>query len=159
MIQTRKALAFVLSFPIFALLVLTAYKGYVHSYGQEIILPITGYDPRDLLSGHYLIYEIDYGVAGICSTNTGKQAGYVCLEPRTFSYSAPEDCGKLIRGECTDGRFEAGIERFYVPEARARELEELIRSKAASIVLSLPRSGQAQVKDLLLDGASWKDLR
>ena len=30
--------------------------------GSEIILPISGFDPRDILSGHYLVYRIDYGI-------------------------------------------------------------------------------------------------
>lgn len=37
--------------------------------GKELILPITGYDPRDLLSGHYLQYNIGFQteeVSGVC---------------------------------------------------------------------------------------------
>lgn len=89
MIQSKRALIIALIFPIFALAALTTYKKYVLSFGKEIVLPISGYDPRDLLSGHYLIYQIDYGVSGICSRNSGQQTGYVCLEPKMFSYSAP----------------------------------------------------------------------
>lgn len=157
MIQTKKALIIALLFPILALAALTAYKKYVLSFGDEIVLPISGYDPRDLLSGHYLIYQIDYGVGGICASNSGQQTGYVCLEPKMFSYSSPEGCSKLIRGVCNYGRFEAGIEKYYVPEDKARKLEEQVRSKTASIVLSLTSGGQAQVKDLLVNGQSWKN--
>jgi uncharacterized membrane-anchored protein len=157
MIQTKKALIIALLFPILALGALTAYKKYVLSFGVEIILPISGYDPRDLLSGHYLIYQIDYGVSGICSSSSGQQAGFICLEPKIFSYSAPERCSKLIHGVCRQGRFEAGIEKYYVPEDKAKNLEHQIRAKSASIVLSITSSGQAQVKDLLVDGQSWKN--
>lgn len=157
MIQTKKALIIALLFPILALMALTAYKKYVLSFGEEIILPISGYDPRDLLSGHYLIYQIDYGVHGVCTSNSGQQAGYVCLAPKMFSYSPPDGCSKLIRGVCKLNRFEAGIEKYYVPEDKARYLEEQIRSKTASIVLSITRDGQAQVKDLLVNGQSWKN--
>lgn len=157
MMQTKRALIIALMFPILALVSLTAYKKYVLSVGQEIILPISGYDPRDLLSGHYLIYRIDYGVEGICASNSAPQTGFVCLEPKTFSYSAPQSCSKLIRGVCNNGRFEAGIEKYYVPEDQAKRLEEQIRSKPASIVLSVTQSGEAQVKDLLVNGQSWKN--
>lgn len=157
MIQTKRALVIALIFPIVALVALTAYKKYVLSFGIEIILPISGYDPRDLLSGHYLIYQIDYGVDGICAGNSGQQTGYICLEPKMFSYSTPAGCSKLIRGTCNYGRFEAGIEKYYLPQGKAKDLEDQIRSKTASIVLSITQSGQAQVKDLLVNGESWKN--
>lgn len=156
MIQTKKALVIALLFPIVALAALTAYKKYILSFGNEVVLPISGYDPRDLLSGHYLIYRIEYGVDGICSDRSGRRNGYVCLEPKMFSYVPPAGCTKLIRGVCNHGRFEAGIEKYYVPEDKARNLEKQIRSKSASIVLSVTSSGRVQVKDLLVDGQSWK---
>jgi uncharacterized membrane-anchored protein len=63
----------------------------------------------------------------------------------------------LIRGVCKFSRFEAGIEKYYVSEDKAKHLEDQIRSKSASIVLSITRDGQAQVKDLLVNGQSWKN--
>ena len=78
-------------------------------------------------------------------------------KPKVFSYTLPEGCLKLIKGVCNLTRFEAGIEKYYVPEAKAKSLEEQIRSKTASIVLSVTFSGRAQVKDLLVNGLSWKN--
>jgi uncharacterized membrane-anchored protein len=157
MIQTKRALILALIFPILVLAGLSVYRGYVRSTGVEVILPISGYDPRDLLSGHYLIYRIEYGVEGICSGLTGQgTTGYVCLDPKMFSSSQPLNCSTLIRGICNDGRFEAGIEKYYVPEKQARQLEQQIQSKSASILLSITSTGQAQVKDLMVNGRSWK---
>jgi uncharacterized membrane-anchored protein len=162
MIQSKKNLAFAFLFPIFVLAMLTFYKAYILSTGEEIILPISGYDPRDLLSGHYLTYSIDYGLESVCkpNTNSNQQPGYVCLEPKMFSYTAPEGCSKMIRGVCSDyGRFTAGIEKYYIPEDKAKMLDNQIRQKAASIVLSITPGGQAQVKDLLINGKSWRNLK
>lgn len=158
MIKSKKALIAALLFPILALAALTDYKRSVLTFGTEVTLPITGYDPRDLLAGHYLIYQVDYGVNGICQgTYAEKKIGFICLdEPKQFSFTRPEPCRNLIRGVCNFSRFEAGIERYYVPQERALELEQKVRSKSASIVLSLPSSGQAQVKDLLIDGKPWQ---
>lgn len=156
MIQSKRALVIALAFPIVALAALAAYKRSVLSFGNEVILPISGYDPRDLLAGHYLIYQIDYGLDGICSEKTTERVGYVCLEPKLFSYSLPEGCSKLIRGTCNYGRFEAGIEKYYVPQEKAKELEDQVRTNSASIVLSITEGGQAQVKDLLINGESWE---
>jgi uncharacterized membrane-anchored protein len=157
MIPTKKRLTAALLFPILSLMALAAYKNSVVNFGQEVILPISGYDPRDLLSGHYLIYRIDYGIQGLCSEDFGQYEAHVCLEPLRYSLTRPEDCAKLIRGVCNSGRFEAGIEKYYVPEERALELEDKVRSKSASIVLALTPGGQAQVKDLLIDGHSWQE--
>ena len=157
MINSKRALIIALLIPIAALALMTAYKHSVLSYGEEIVLPISGYDPRDLLSGHYLIYRVEYGVEDICVGGDGPKTGFVCLSPKLFSYTSPEGCMKLIRGVCKDGRFEAGVEKFYIPEDKAKEIEDRVRSKSASIVLSVTNDGQAQVKDLLIDGQSWKN--
>ncbi len=113
--------------------------------------------PDGLRSRPFFERQIDYGVPGVCSSNSGQQTGYVCLAPRMFSYSPPDGCSKLIRGVCKFSRFEAGIEKYYVSEDKAKHLEDQIRSKSASIVLSITRDGQAQVKDLLVNGQSWKN--
>jgi uncharacterized membrane-anchored protein len=155
MMKNKKALIIALLFPIIVLGTLTAYRQYVFSHGDEVVLPISGYDPRDLLAGHYLTYRIDYGVDGICAAYSPQQTGFVCLAPKMFSYTEPENCSKLIRGVCNYGRFEAGIERYYVSDDKAKYLEEQVRAKAASIVLSVTPGGQAQVKDVLVNGRSW----
>lgn len=156
MIKNKKILILVLAFPILCLIILTGYKKYILSFGQEVVLPISGYDPRDLLSGHYLIYNIEYGVENICYESNHAEA-YICLEPKNFSYSRPENCQKLIRGNCSYSRFVAGIEKFYIPQEYAAKLENEVQSKSASIVLSITRDGSVQIKDLLIDGQPWKN--
>ena len=81
----------------------------------------------------------------------------VCLSPKMFSYDVPESCTILIRGTCQNGRFEAGIEKYYVPEDKAKYLEGKVRSMSASIVISVMNDGRTQVKDLLFNGKNWKD--
>lgn len=159
MIKTKKGLLVALIIPIIALLFLMGYKKYILSTGNEVILPITGYDPRDLLSGHYLIYEIDYGVKDICNNlfYKIKKQGFICLSTKKFSYRWPDNCETMIKGVCNHRRFEAGVERYYIPEKDAKKLELLVISKKASIVLSVLKNGKAQVKDLLINGSSWKN--
>jgi uncharacterized membrane-anchored protein len=103
-----------------------------------------------------LIYRVDYGVSDICSGTSEDKTGYICLDSKSFSYEPPVKCTQLVRGACKSGRFEAGIEKYFVPESEAAELEKKVRSQAASIVLSLSSRGDAQVKDLLINGRSWK---
>ena len=158
MIKSKKAMCIALAIPIVSLALLVSYKKYILSHGEEVTLPINGYDPRDLLSGHYLIYRIEYGVDGICDKASYKlkKSGYVCLNPKKFSYRWIDDCKIMIKGICNRRRFEAGIERYYVPEEAAKTLEDLVQSKQASIVLSVHKNGNAQIKDLLINGSSWR---
>ena len=142
--------------PIIALGILTGYKHYKVTVGTEVILPIEGYDPRDLLSGHYLTYRVNYGAKNICEQSKSNQyTGYVCLEPKHFTYFKPESCQIMIKGTCNGTRFKAGIERFYIPEDQAVKLDKDVRSKKGSIVLSVTPDGHAQIKDLLIDGKPW----
>ena len=160
MIKSPKVLIIILAIPIIALFALVIYKKHILSVGKEVTLPIRGYDPRDLLSGHYLIYSIEYGVNDIClGTRKVKKTAYVCLEPKQFSFMRPEYCQLYIEGECKYGRFTAGIERYYIPQEKAKRLEDLVRSKKASIVLSVMRNGKAQIKDLLIDGQPWQSYK
>ena len=72
----------------------------------------------------------------------------------------------MIKGFCnksfsiigsSQARFEAGIERFYVPDDKAKHLEDLLRFNKAGVVLSITKDGKAQVKDLLINKRSWKE--
>ena len=157
MIQSRKFLIAALAVPILSLTALAGYKKYKLSFGKEIRLPVQGYDPRDLLSGHYLIYRVDYGAKDPCSEAAGNRDLFLCLEPRKFSFESPANCSTLIRGVCKDGRFEAGIEKFFVPEEKAKILEKMLLSQPAEIILSVPETGRAQVKNLLINGRLWSE--
>lgn len=156
-IRTSKGLALSLVIPIVVLGALVFYKRHILNEGIEVILAVEGYDPRDLLSGHYLTYTVKYEVEGLCVGIYDPTEHYVCLETKTSSSEEPVGCRLYIRGYCQTGRFVAGIERYYVDEKLASELEKKVRDRKASVVLSVTRSGHAQVKDLLIDGRPWRE--
>lgn len=151
-----RKIALAVLIPILSLIALTGYKHFVRTTGTQVELPISGYDPRDLLAGHYLIYTVNYGVLDECLSRQGEREAYICLTQRFFSFEKPEACATFIKGSCRNGRFEAGIEKFFIPQSDAPQLEIDVREKKASIVLSVMSSGTAQVKELLIDGKSWK---
>lgn len=93
------------------------------STAEKIVLPVSGYDPRDLLSGHYLRVQVLY--------------------PENSPY---KDCCNNIR-------------RFYVPENKARILEQALNSAnvTAEMVIALPKNGEPKPVDLLLNGKSWTE--
>ncbi|CAK0761708.1 hypothetical protein CCP4SC76_3520015 [Gammaproteobacteria bacterium] len=154
---------FSLLLPLAILAGLVATKHLAREWGTEFRLPISGYDPRDLLSGHYLIYRVDYAVpvCGAASNTAGDATrqvlAHVCLAPRFFEYGTPAQCTLAIRGHCQAGRFQAGIERFYIPQEYAGPLEQAVRDKKAEILLSVT-PGATLVKNLLIDGRPWNEV-
>lgn len=130
-------------------------------------IPIDGYDPRDILSGHYLIYRLGFNHREHC--NYDRNPVYLCLNPdpsgdelhdREISYLAPfpsEDCKAVLKGRCENGRFLAGIERFYIPEEYAGNLDRVVRSGKGKIVVAIDQRGNAAIKDLLINDEPWKD--
>jgi len=160
MILNKKVIVIGLLFPILALMALAGYRQFLSVTGKEVILPISGYDPRDLLAGRYLRFTINYDVPDVCPKKSyNKENAFMCLDPKQFSYTEPEQCATLIKGICRYNQFTAGIERFYIPEKNARYFEDLLRSSQdASVVLSISSSGDAQVKDLLINGQSINNM-
>lgn len=131
--------------------------------GTEVIIPIEGFDPRDLLSGHYLIYTVKYGFSDKDGCPASSIPATVCLQPEPVkvyeSGDLPAHCTQFIRGQCDDSaRFTAGIERFYITEKHARTLDRLVRDRKGSLVLSVTPDGDAAIKNLLIEGKSWLDV-
>ena len=158
MIQSPKFIAFSMALPIMALLGLTIGKKLVTQMGREVTLEISGYDPRDLLAGHYLIYTIDYRTDSICDSSQNLETTtYVCPDERRSSQHLPTNCSYFIKGTCRGLQFNAGIEKFYIPENLAARLEKLVQNKKGSVVLSVLSNGQAQVKQLLIEGKPWNE--
>lgn len=163
--------------PILGLLTSVAEHEFRLRQGKEFILKIKGYDPRDLLSGHYLTYQVDYEAEGQenCSSlsaadlllGTVPSGPEMCVcfakqGTREFLSCDAETlagCEAVLRGECQSRRFTAGIERFYIPEGKSLVLDHLVRAARGEIVVSIPASGRAIVKDLLIDGKSWREYK
>jgi len=143
-----------LLFPIITLMTLTAHKRNIIMTGYEVIFPITGYDPRDLLSGDYIVYSVQYPVSSICEGAQSNQTAYICLDNMTFSFERDPSCQHYLRGVCYYSRFVAGIERFYIPESKAAVLDKQVRDGEASVVVSVSPDGRALVKDLRINGKS-----
>lgn len=98
--------------------------------GQEVVVRIKGYDPRDLLAGHYILYQLDWD-------NT--------------------DCSQFENEVCPTNAFEH-TGRFYVSEKEAVAIEQQLRDNdvQAEIVFSYQRGFQPKALDLLLNGQSLR---
>ncbi|WP_420142969.1 GDYXXLXY domain-containing protein [Sphingobium sp.] len=107
--------------------------------GQEWLVPIRGYDPRDLLRGHYVQYRYDWPTslaqddrnyrdpayaAALCVNGTAPhiRAVHPLIQASGHSAQATSPgCAIVIRGARGTRREVRGLERgiFYVPQGQA----------------------------------------
>ena len=130
--------------------------------GSEWELSIEGYDPRDILRGHYLRFQVDYhlneadeGCLGqatccLCLTDVGERIPSVRSEDCNLAIA---QCDSIIRSE-----FERSLNRFYIPEDFARHAESLLieaqQNANAYLKVSISEGGKPVIKDLLIGSES-----
>lgn len=151
-------------------LALAAWVGQIvwqERHAVEVDLPIEGYDPRDLLSGHYLLFRVVYPVnmQAFCTTQDGDfsgdvRTGYLCLDENRgqASFERPADCQKVVSGQCMWGNFNDGLERFYIPEeVNAQALEKAVIEKRGSVTLRFVAGrNKPRIHNLKIDGTDWR---
>ncbi len=168
--SARVKLAVAVIVPILCLAIWVGSMAIDRHTGTEITIPAGGFDPRDLLAGHYLTYRLLYP-RGLCELGMSSiKPYYACLweeDGRIDGYmlgdkypaSKPAQCRVVMQGQCRGTEFSAGIERYYIPEENAQMLTSIMASsRRCSIVVSVDRKGKPMVKDLLIDGRSWQEL-
>jgi uncharacterized membrane-anchored protein len=146
--------------PIFALLGWVLQIEYQHLNSQSIRVAVAGYDPRDLLAGHYINFSLSTGSVNPCSMQ-GAQEGLpnicLCYEPAPdgiyhqpnwggLCNEKPQNCKTFIKGSCSYSRFITGIERYSIPEYLAEPLRVLPADSNA--LVSVTSSGNAQILKL-----------
>ena len=121
--------------------------------GIEWRVPVTGYDPRDLLSGHYLLYRYAWEPApGTCVCLREGPTGRIDPSATRVSCDNVAGCGAWIRGERVDGP-----QQFFISEERAPALERAFLRSRAHVGISV-RDGDVVVHELYLDGRPWREV-
>ena len=169
MLKTKKSLIIAFVFPILVLMGMVGINEYYIRTSEERVFPIQGYDPRDLLSGHYLLFSVDYGVN--CPSLRKKFytecpiKAHLCLEPEKtlgLSHKVNKECSLFIKGKCScwGSNFSAKNDnRYYIPETHAKKLEDLVRNSKnkREVLLSITKKGHVMVKDIHINGKSIKN--
>jgi hypothetical protein len=135
-------------------------------------ISMQGYDPRDLLYGHYLMFQYDWNFAkASLPACTGKNC-CLCLDDGATDpevkimecAAAKQDvtCKHTIKGDAWGGQnFSGPATRFYVDETKALPLEKFFREEFENIKfhmgLSIFPSGKAQIENLYIDGQPYLD--
>lgn len=127
----RKPLLFAaLATPIVFLALWIGYIQYHINHAPEITIRAEGYDPRSLLSGHYMSLRLNW---------------------------QETDCSQFSDNLCHPGRF-LSVYRYYLPEKEAAELDRLRWNRnfpKLELVFAYPETKQPHLKRLLIDGQSW----
>jgi len=145
-------------------------------------VPLRGYDPRDLLRGHYMLGRLDWdwerepapakdafdvdGAACVLAAD-GPKPRLRFVAAWQSGDRADDDCRLMIVGRgwprqgSTPARFVPaslddgnGNVKLFVPEARATDLENLLmrRPGALTVDLAVRPDGSAAIKALRVDG-------
>jgi uncharacterized membrane-anchored protein len=144
--------------PIAVLFGMATYQQFLSATGGDHIVAIEGYDPTDLLSGSFIRFRIKYDTSRNCSLANGVVA-YMCVKPdhHLMASDPGSTCEQWIEGRCRQNIFEDEINRFYIPEEKAKDIEREVLAGRAQIRLSVGKDSYV-VKDLLINGKSWKDM-
>lgn len=117
--SNRRFLGFALALPVSALGVWLASLVAGGLGGTVYEVPVAGFDPRDLLSGHYLRYQV--------KTENGCTVSDACAcfaQGRVWIEACEErSCRDFVRGRCVGNAFVAPeLERYFFPEELAPRL-------------------------------------
>jgi len=138
--------------PFSALLLWTLKVHFVHSGGTTLRVKIIGYDPVDLLSGHYLRFRYDFGSLPICAEAVPRASVCICVDlpsddgvtmlanQKVECDAGRNVCRNLIKGTCQHSTFLTGSERFYFPE------------QFAGVLARVPEDSEAEIK-VQVDGS------
>lgn len=164
--RERGILGVAVLLPVLAIVGLIARANNVLQSGTEWRVPITGYDPRDLLRGHYLVYRLGWQVQ--TESCQGDGCCYCLWNPNPNPSPPTEPAEPAVsviscadRAPCQSyfhARELPNLEKFYIPETDGTRLEEEVRNKKAALLISVSPRGRAGIKDLLLDGRPFREI-
>jgi uncharacterized membrane-anchored protein len=159
---------FALVLPLIVLILMITRAELNKNQGTEWDIAITGYDPRDILRGHYLIYNVDYQIKNSDEESVCKFPDDCCLCLKDKGQRTPEvtklQC-EVAKNQCDSfilDDFQHSLNRFYIPEAQAKQAEDLLLKAQAEdnafLQILVRDTGKPIVKDLLIDEQPIIDL-
>jgi hypothetical protein len=127
-IRAARLAAFAL--PLAGLTALWGWSDHLSRQGTDWLVPVAGYDPRDLLRGHYVQFTYDWPGDGAAPRGSDDSLSELCLHgapPRLESVSRPAPdsrCNHLARAADADSGYPTGLStgRVYIPQTRSAEL-------------------------------------
>jgi len=131
--------------------------------GDTVKFPVEGYDPRDLLSGHYVQFRlVAEREAQAFARPTDGPASFCVeeLEGRMHVMSpreTPADCDRFITSVApASGRVDFGVSRFYVDERKAPRVATVDASPHSYLIATLDDQGRIHPVDLVVNGINLR---
>ena len=126
--------------------------------GEKVRLAIQGYDPRSLLSGRYILYQIDWDKTDPDELNRLLFYCNVSVQKNCNSntYDGKEHCWwSDYKWDNLVGR----RQRFYIPEENANRLDRLFsgRKHLFEVTYSCQEGRRPVADELLIDGKPWRE--
>ena len=134
--------------PIVAFAGLVVHAELLRTSGPVFRVAIAGYDPRDLLQGHYLRYRLQWPAEGTCDDAT------CCMCLQISGVHTKVVCGianKTCDAQLSRQMVEQGRE-FFIQEDAGPSLEQAIRRGQGAMALNVTPNGQIRVHELFIDG-------
>ena len=163
-------LKLIFSAAIFQILAVIAMLAYAYApiyFGKDILIRTTVYDPRDMFRGDYV--RLSYGFAGIYELdkrglNLSKRRQlhgteiYAVLKQdkdgkyKFDKYSFERPNGRMfLAGRVNYNTAKFGIEAFFMPPKKARQMERDMMEFNATAVISVMDNGKARIKDIVIE--------
>jgi hypothetical protein len=139
-------LTFALTLPIVVLLGWLALLQYRISTGTTIRIAVTGYDPLDIFSGHYINYTIKDSACTEEARSSPTSSFCICFNQEAgqslyapywkgFCDARPTNCALYVKGSCRYSRFDSPINRYSIPEVYSRTLARTPENSSIDLVL------------------------
>lgn len=164
----RKTFIIAMLIPAIAILAFIGYNYYTYSVGEEILLKTAPVDPRDLFRGDYV--NLRYEISTIDLTlvpytgnfTTGDEIYAVLSKGEKFWYitkvgnhkpavQSNEVCmkGKVTSFYANQLGVDWGIESYFVPEGKGRDIEREIAN--VSVKVAVDSNCRAIIKELYIE--------
>jgi uncharacterized membrane-anchored protein len=142
------------------------------THGREVVLPIIPIDPRSLFRGDYVRLNYDVsrvpgrliegrprrGDAVYVTIARGSDSLWTPIRVTPMHDGAGGD-GIVLKGRLDQGGSDGhdafvryGIESYFVPEGKGRDLEALARDRKLAAVVAVDARGNTAIKGLMIDG-------
>ncbi len=147
--------------PIALLVFMTVKAEWQLAHSETWHFAIRGYDPRDLLRGHYMRFQLSVTPSeSLDACSIRDEDCCYCLEPgagleprvaTARCETARQVCESFVRTRPLHA-----LDRFYIPEEGRLEMEQLLRGAArddrAHLAVAVSDEGEPMIEALLVDG-------
>ncbi|MGB0646973.1 MAG: GDYXXLXY domain-containing protein [Bradymonadia bacterium] len=164
-----------MTIPLLGIIGMLANSEYRATQGHTWRLEIVGYDPRDLIHGHYLRYNYIVSLTNPLSPHPEERI------PKNLNQLDADDRGQVLcfikhlgktvviqlepaslsEYEC-DSQVNikelSGPKKYLIPEASAAQLETALAAYKSSVDIIIDAKGGVMVGDLYLEGRPWRDV-